>query len=126
MIVTPDHIRQFHEEGYFARASHRATPPGWSAPSASAYVDLKNAEMDALGVAQLANLKVTFGKAHDFNTSGNRAYFVLPTHWQGKCPLASGPFEESGAWVFVLAKRSGQRRITGYAWGVYQSTYEAD
>jgi hypothetical protein len=75
---------------------------------------------------KLADLKVTFGKAHDFNSSGNRAYFVLPTHWQGKCPLGSGPFEESGAWAFVLAKSSGQWRITGYAWGVYQSTYEAD
>jgi hypothetical protein len=72
----------------------------------------------------LEDLKVTFGKAHDFDRSGDRVYFVLPTHWQGKCPLGSGPFEESGAWAFVLAKISGQWRIMAYAWGVYESTYE--
>jgi hypothetical protein len=71
----------------------------------------------------LEDLKVTFGKAHDFDHSGNRIYFVLPTHWQGKCPKDQ-PFEESGAWSFVLVKSSGQWRITGYAWGVYESTYE--
>ena len=79
-----------------------------------------------VAACKLGDMKVTFGKAHDFNHSGNHVYFVLPTHWQGKCPLGSGPFAESGAWAFVLAKSSGQWRITGYAWGVYQSTYEAD
>jgi hypothetical protein len=74
----------------------------------------------------LEDLKVTFGKAHDFDHRGNRVYFVLPTHWQGKCPKDEGPYEESGAWSFVLDKSSGKWRITGYAWGVYQSTYEAD
>jgi hypothetical protein len=71
----------------------------------------------------LENLKVTFGKAHDFSRSGNRVYFVLPTHWQGKCPKDIGPFGESGAWSFVLARISGKWQIMAYTWGVYESTY---
>ncbi len=70
------------------------------------------------------DLQVTFGKAHDFDRSANRVYFVLPTHWKGNCPSGPGPFEESGAWGFVLTKISGRWRIMAYAWGVYESTYQ--
>lgn len=72
-------------------------------------------------VSDLTELAAAFGAAHDFNTSGNRAYFSLPTTWTG---LASGKhFEERGAWAFVLQKTRGgaqdaEWRILGYGWGV--------
>jgi hypothetical protein len=72
-------------------------------------------------VSDVTELQATFGAAHDFSTSGDRAYFALPTTWTG---LASGKhFEEHGAWAFVLQKvRGGNQeaawRILGYGWGV--------
>jgi hypothetical protein len=72
-------------------------------------------------VGDVTELAATFGAAHDFSTSGDRAYFALPTTWTG---LASGKhFEEHGAWAFVLQKdRGGNQdagwRIVGYGWGV--------
>jgi hypothetical protein len=64
----------------------------------------------------LKNLVATFGEAHDFSQAGNRAYFSLPTTWTG---LTNGkPFEEHGAWSFVLQRQSSGWRIVGYGWGV--------
>jgi hypothetical protein len=65
---------------------------------------------------KLQDLTVTFGTAHDFDRTGDRVYFVLPTIWRG---IDRGKrFEEFGAWAFVLVKASGQWRIIAYAWGV--------
>jgi len=60
-------------------------------------------------------LAVTFGPARDFSVAGNRAYFCLPTTWTG---LTHGrPFEEHGAWAFVLERGLHGWRIIGYGWG---------
>jgi len=64
----------------------------------------------------LRNLKVTFGTAHDFDRTGDRIYFVIPTTWQGVYRNAR-QFEEHGAWSFVLEKSSGRWRIIAYGWG---------
>jgi len=66
-------------------------------------------------VAQLRDLKVSFGTAHDFERTGDRVYFVLPATWGGLQP--GGRFEEHGAWSFVLERSSGQWRILAYGWG---------
>ena len=64
----------------------------------------------------LKNLTATFGEAHDFNQSGKRVYFSLPTTWTG---LTHGKhFEEHGAWSFVLQQEDAGWRIVGYGWGV--------
>lgn len=61
-------------------------------------------------------LAFRFGTAQDFNRSGNRVYFSLPTVWTG---VSRGRhFEETGGWSFVLADDHGQFRIVGYAWTV--------
>jgi hypothetical protein len=65
---------------------------------------------------RLHDLKCDFGSAHDFDRSGDRVYFVLPTTWRGFSP--GWRFEEHGAWSFVLEKSSGQWRIIAYGWGV--------
>jgi len=63
----------------------------------------------------LTNLAATFSEAHDFNQSGNRVYFSLPTTWTG---LAQGKrFEKHGIWSFVLEQESVGWRIVGYGWG---------
>jgi len=65
---------------------------------------------------ELTHLAATFGKAHDFKKSGKRVYFSLPTTWTG---LTHGkPFEEHGAWSFVLEQEDGRWQIVGYGWGV--------
>ena len=70
--------------------------------------------------ADLGELVATFGAAHDFTQTGDRAYFSLPTTWTG---LDAGKrFEEHGAWAFVL-QRTGTAyavrwRILSYGWGV--------
>jgi hypothetical protein len=71
-------------------------------------------------VERLRELKCDFGKAHDFDRNGDRAYFVLPTTWRGFQP--GSRFEEHGAWAFVLVKSSGQWRIIGYGWGANDET----
>jgi hypothetical protein len=64
----------------------------------------------------LKNLAAVFGEAHDFKQSDKRAYFSLPTTWTG---LTHGkPFEEHGAWSFVLEQEDAGWRILGYGWGV--------
>lgn len=64
----------------------------------------------------LSNLTAAFGDPWDFNRSGGHAYFSLPTTWTG---LTHGrPFEEHGAWAFVLAKEPDGWRIESYGWGV--------
>lgn len=64
----------------------------------------------------LTDLTFTFGPAHDFDRTGDRIFFVLPTTWRGVYRNTSR-FEEHGAWSFVLEKSSGQWRIIAYGWG---------
>jgi hypothetical protein len=71
-------------------------------------------------VGRLKDLKCDFGTAHDFNRTGDRVYFVLPTTWRGLQP--EGLFEEHGGWSFVLEKSSGQWRIIAYGWGATDET----
>lgn len=60
-------------------------------------------------------LAVKFGAARDFSVSGNRAYFCLPTTWTG---LTHGrPFEEHGAWAFIVERGADGWRILSYGWG---------
>lgn len=69
----------------------------------------------------LDSLAFTFGKPHDFDRSGDRVYFVLPTRWQGSYQRGDGPratFDEMGAWTFVLVRKSDRWLILSYAWGV--------
>ena len=63
----------------------------------------------------LKDLKFSFGPAHDFERTGDRAYFVLPTTWRGI--YKDSRFEEHGAWSFVLKNTAGQWRILAYGWG---------
>src|SRR5215470_5861076 len=63
----------------------------------------------------LKDLKFSFGPAHDFELTGDRAFFVLPTTWRGV--YKDKRFEEHGAWSFVLKNTSGQWRVLGYGWG---------
>ena len=71
-------------------------------------------------VERLKDLKCEFGKAHDFERTGDRAYFVLPTTWRGLQP--GSRFEEHGAWAFVLQRTSRQWRIMAYGWGATDET----
>ena len=64
----------------------------------------------------LSDLKFTFGGAHDFDRTGDRIYFVLPTTWRG-IYQNTRRFEEHGGWSFVLEKSSGKWRIIAYGWG---------
>jgi hypothetical protein len=58
---------------------------------------------------------VKFGPARDFSVTGDRAYFCLPTTWTG---LTHGrPFEEHGAWAFVVQRSTSGWRILAYGWG---------
>jgi hypothetical protein len=63
----------------------------------------------------LRDLKFSFGPAHDFECTGDRAFLVLPTTWRGFCK--DRRFEEHGAWSFVLKNAAGQWRILAYGWG---------
>ena len=63
----------------------------------------------------LKDLKFSFGPAHDFERTGDRAFFVLPTTWRGV--YKDRRFEEHGAWSFVLTNTTGQWRILAYGWG---------
>ena len=63
----------------------------------------------------LKELKFSFGPAHDFERTGDRAFFVLPTTWRGF--YKDRRFEEHGAWSFVLKNTAGQWRILAYGWG---------
>jgi hypothetical protein len=63
----------------------------------------------------LKDLKFSFGPPHDFERTGGRAFFVLPTTWRGV--YKDRRFEEHGAWSFVLKNTGGQWRILAYGWG---------
>jgi hypothetical protein len=63
----------------------------------------------------LRDLRFSFGRAHAFERTGDRVYFVLPTTWTGL--YKDRRFEEHGAWSFVLTKTAGQWRILAYGWG---------
>lgn len=70
---------------------------------------------------QLRDLVYSFGAPQDFDRTGDRVYFVLPTRWTGSYRRGGEPresFDETGAWTFVLLKQSGEWRIGSYAWGV--------
>jgi hypothetical protein len=64
----------------------------------------------------LSELAARFEAANDFSQSEDRAYFSLPTTWTGR--TQGRPFEEHGAWSFVLLREAGAWRIVGYGWGV--------
>jgi hypothetical protein len=64
----------------------------------------------------LTELALEFGPAQDFRVSGRRAYFSLPTTWVGKS--AGRPFEERGAWSFVIVRTTAGWKIQAYGWGV--------
>ena len=63
----------------------------------------------------LKDLRFSFGAAHDFERTGDRVFFVLPTTWRGA--YKDRRFEEHGAWSFVLKNTAGQWRILAYGWG---------
>ncbi len=68
---------------------------------------------------KLSDLRAAFGAAQDYEHSGERAFFTLPTRWTG---ISEGHrFLERGGWVFVLVRESGDWRIRSYAWAVTQS-----
>jgi hypothetical protein len=67
----------------------------------------------------LKDLQFSFGLAHDFERTGDRVFFVLPTTWRGT--YEDRRFEEHGAWSFVLKNSGGQWRILAYGWGVTDS-----
>jgi hypothetical protein len=74
----------------------------------------------------LSALSAHFDDAHDFNRSGRRCYFSLPTTWTG---LTHGRrFEEHGAWAFVIERHGAGWRILGYGYGVttYTEANSAD
>jgi hypothetical protein len=65
---------------------------------------------------ELSELVATFGPAQDFDRTGDRVYFVLPTTWRGKA--RGKPFVEEGGWSFVLKEIGPDWRIEAYAWAV--------
>jgi hypothetical protein len=68
---------------------------------------------------KLNDLRAAFGAAQDYEQSGDRAFFTLPTRWTG---ISEGHrFLERGGWVFVLVRESGEWRLRSYAWAVTQS-----
>ena len=69
---------------------------------------------------RLTDLTAKFGPAEDFSVAGSRAYFVLPTTWTGRSE--GKPFEEFGAWSFVLDRTGAGWKILGYGWGVTASS----
>jgi hypothetical protein len=72
--------------------------------------------------ATLANLRPSFGPAQDFACDDARAFFSLPTHWQG---MSNGrPFQEDGGWSFMLVREEGQWRVQCYGWAVTGVAYE--
>jgi hypothetical protein len=71
----------------------------------------------------LSELAARFDDAHDFNQSGDRCYFSLPTTWTG---LTHGRrFEEHGAWAFVVERHGAAFKILGYGYGVTRYTEAA-
>ena len=67
-------------------------------------------------VDTLEALAHRFGAAQDFSTSGDRAYFSLPTQWTGRAGKQG--FIEDGGWSSVLVKENGAWRVLGYGWAV--------
>ena len=65
---------------------------------------------------KLTDLQATFGAAQDYEHSGDRVFFTLPTRWTGSA--AGHRFVERGGWAFVLVRESGTWRIRSYAWAV--------
>jgi len=71
--------------------------------------------------ATLGSLRHSFGPAQDFACDGKRAFFSLPTHWQGT--TNGRPFQEDGGWSFLLVKEDGHWRVQSYGWAVTGVTY---
>jgi hypothetical protein len=67
-------------------------------------------------VETLSGLTHTFSAAYNFSTSGDRAYFSLPTRWTGRAGTQG--FVEDGGWSFVLVEEKGEWRVLGYGWAV--------
>ena len=67
-------------------------------------------------VQTLTGLAHRFSAAQNFSTSGDRAYFSLPTQWTGRAGTQG--FIEDGGWSFVLVKENGAWRVLGYGWAV--------
>ena len=72
--------------------------------------------------ATLENLRHSFGPAQDFASDDARAFFSLPTHWQGRSNGRA--FREDGGWSFLLVKEEGQWRVQSYGWAVTGVAYE--
>ena len=69
---------------------------------------------------KLADLHAAFGPAQDYEQTGDRVFFTLPTRWTGI--TAGHRFVERGGWAFVLERESGAWRIRSYAWAVTDTT----
>ena len=67
-------------------------------------------------VETLSGLAHRFSAALNFSTSGDRAYFSVPTQWTGRAGTQA--FVEDGGWSFVLVKENGAWRVLGYGWAV--------
>ena len=67
-------------------------------------------------VEAVSGLAHKFSAAQNFSTSGDRAFFSLPTQWTGRAGTQS--FVEDGGWSFVLVKENGVWRVLGYGWAV--------
>lgn len=67
-------------------------------------------------VETLGALEHKFSAAQNFSTTGDRAYFSLPTRWTGRA--GAQRFVEDGGWSFVLVKENGGWRVLGYGWAV--------
>ena len=65
---------------------------------------------------RLTELRVSFGTPQDFERSGGRVFFTLPTVWTGKA--AGRHFVERGGWAFILVRESNAWRIRSYAWAM--------
>jgi len=69
----------------------------------------------------LTELKHAFGEPQDFTSDGERAFFTLPTTWEG---LQDGRrFSERGGWAFVLVRQGEGWRVQGYGWAVTESCW---
>ena len=69
---------------------------------------------------KLSNLHAEFASGRNFESSGNRVFFVLPTTWTGS---EKHRFVETGTWSFVLVKFKSEWRIKSYAWAVNTFQY---
>jgi hypothetical protein len=72
--------------------------------------------IDHAEVLELAGLRFDIGQPQELGRKGERAFFTLPVRWRGT--TLGEPFDERGAWTFVLEREDARWRILSYAWGV--------